>query len=181
MMRTTTLHHLPLSVALLLAVATATGAQPSVEADGGAMQRFAAGSSGYSLYSGLQDSARLVIRTAEEWQSVWTAINRPFVPPAALPQVDFAREVVLIAALGTRGSAGYAVRIDSVRHAGSSVIVRVHRTQPVDGCPVGATMTQPVDLVRIPAPPPAVPIVFVEHVESPACQANTLPAHSPPR
>lgn len=65
--------------------------------------------------------------------------------------IDFGREMVVVAALGSRPSAGYNVVIESAERDSSGIEVALRRVSPAPGCPVAAVMTQPIDLARIPA------------------------------
>jgi hypothetical protein len=105
----------------------------------------------YTTYSGLADSARLVVRDSVSWRRLWSAINRPFVPPPPMPAIDFDREMVVVAALGARPTSGYDVVIERAERDSAGVAVAVRRTRPGAGCPVLAAVTQPVDLARLPS------------------------------
>lgn len=122
---------------------------------------------GFSQFSGLADSARVVIRDGGEWSRYWSAINRPFIPQPPEPAVDFTREAVIVASLGSRPTGGFTVRIDQVRADADHLTVSVVRTVPGAGCAVAAVVTQPVDIARIPIP--TLPVVFVERVERTDC------------
>jgi protease stability complex PrcB-like protein len=125
-------------------------AQPPVPREPLPLVRFREGQSAFSTYSGLIDSLRLVVRDSTAWRLLWQRINRPFFPPPALPPVDFHREMVVVAALGTRPSAGFDVVIEGATEDSAGIEVEVRRTNPSTGCPVAAAITQPVDLAKIP-------------------------------
>lgn len=115
------------------------------------LERFRDGATAFSSYSGITDSASIVLRDSASWRQVWQRINRPFIPQPPLPSVDFGHDMVVVAALGNRPSAGYDVVIERADVDESGVEVAVRRTMPAAGCPVAAAETQPVDLARIPA------------------------------
>ena len=124
-------------------------AQPTAEPV--PLVRFRDGGSAFSSYSGLIDSLRIVVRDSTAWRELWRQINRPFLPPPVLPPVDFQREMVVVAALGSRPNAGFDVVIEGAAEDSAGIAVNVRRASPADGCPVTAAVTQPVDLARIPA------------------------------
>ena len=68
-------------------------------------------------------------------------------PPPEAPEIDFANEMVVVAAMGTRPSGGYAIRIDRVARRGNTVWVEVTSSAPGSGCMTTASLTAPVDLV----------------------------------
>jgi hypothetical protein len=113
--------------------------------------RFRGGSSAFSTYSGLVDSLRIVVRDSTAWRELWQQINRPFLPRPPLPSVDFQREMVVVAALGARPNTGFNVVIEGAEEDSAGIEVNVRRSSPGAGCPVGAAMSQPVDLARMPA------------------------------
>ena len=65
--------------------------------------------------SGIGQSERLVVRDNATWQTVWTSIWRGMMPTPALPNVDFTKEMVIIAARGTRSTGGYSRRPSTSR------------------------------------------------------------------
>ncbi len=144
--------------ALVAALLTSRGA--AAQTKGGSdrgesvpVERLGGGEHAFSTFSGLSDSTRLVVRDSSVWRQLWNAINRPFVPPPPLPPIDFAREMIIVAALGARPTAGYDIVIESAVRDSSGVEVDVRRSTPAVGCPVSAVMTQPVDLARVPIAP----------------------------
>lgn len=115
--------------------------------------RLGRGSTAYSTYSGLTDSVRAVVRDSADWSAVWRGITRPFYPPPPLPQVDFARDMVVVTALGARPTGGYDIVIEGARQDSASIEIALRTSSPAPGCPVSAAMTQPVDVATIPASP----------------------------
>jgi hypothetical protein len=113
--------------------------------------RFRDAPGAFSTYSGLIDSARMVVRDSSAWRRLWQQINRPFIPQPVLPAVDFQREIVVVAALGSRPSAGFDIAIDGAAEDSVGIEVDVQRSSPAAGCPVAASVTEPVDLAKLPA------------------------------
>lgn len=114
--------------------------------------------------SGFTAPARLVVRSEAEWRDAWARIYQHRMPKPDLPAVDFAREAVLVAALGERSSGGYGILVDSVHDTGSELQAVVRKTSPGAGCLVTGALTQPVDAVRIPAPTKSVKFVDRDEV-----------------
>ena len=113
--------------------------------------RLGRGATAYTTYSGLNDSVRAVIRDSAEWSAVWKGITRPFYPAPTVPQVDFDRDMVVVAALGARSTGGYDIVIEGARQDSSTIEIALRTSSPAPGCPVSAATTQPVDLATIPA------------------------------
>ena len=118
---------------------------------------------GYSLNSGFSDSIRAVVRDTQTWASVW----RQFGGAAPPPQVDFAKDWVLLAALGTRRTGGYGIRVDSLGFHGGTV-VNVSTIAPGSTCPTTQGWTSPALLVRVPRLPE--PVIFQDHAVVTNCR-----------
>lgn len=129
--------------------------------------RFGAGGAPLTWYSGLRDSARLVVRDAPAWRATWDAIQREMSPPPPAPAVDFAREMVVVAALGTRPSGGWEIVVDSALASAAEVEVYIRRLAPGRGCFTTAAISTPVDVVRLPRRD--VPVRFTERLVREDC------------
>jgi hypothetical protein len=129
--------------------------------------RLARDAAAFSAYSGFRDSLRAVVRDSAMWRQLWDRLNQPFLPRPPLPAVDFAREMVIVAALGARRTGGYTVVIEGAQRDSSTIEIAVRRTSPAAGCPVESVVTQPVDVARIPLSANA--IRFVERDVVTAC------------
>jgi hypothetical protein len=76
----------------------------------------------HEYYSGLGDAVRSVLSDPASWAAVWAQLTFGTQPQTPLPSVDFDTERVLVAALGTRPTGGYDIRVDSlVRYEHGSV------------------------------------------------------------
>lgn len=117
--------------------------------------------------SGMEESARMVVTSAKQWAQVWSAIWRNYSTPPAEPQVDFASERVVVAAMGTRMSGGYAIYVDSAYQHGDHVEVVIRTVSPGSRCGTTAALTEPVDAARIPAS--TLPVRFRERATVHEC------------
>jgi hypothetical protein len=100
--------------------------------------------------SGIGDSLRVVVRDASTWQALWVRIQGQREPKTAAPLVDFSGQMVVAVALGSRGSTGYAINVDSVRVGDGMMRVFVTKSYPASGSEVGWMGTAPLDAVRVP-------------------------------
>jgi len=103
----------------------------------------------FAYYSGMKDPAQVVVRTQAEWAQVWSAVWGGSSPVPPLPQVDFEREVVVAAALGTRATGGFSIFVDGAYQREGFVEVVIHKVSPGSRCATTQALTQPVDLARI--------------------------------
>lgn len=119
-------------------------------------------------YSGLHKPAREVVRDSGAWIGMWRRVAHY---PSSPPAVDFSRHILLVAALGARHSTGYAIRIDSVAVVGGHLVAWVCTGAPGPGMGGFATMTAPLDIVRVPRTSHRVR--FVERGQTAECTAPT--------
>jgi hypothetical protein len=101
--------------------------------------------------SGLYQERLLAIRSHSEWQGQWRRITARQGDPPPLPDVDFPREMLLMAAMGPRPSGGYRAVIDKVIEQPGELLAFVRFVSPGRGCGAIAAVTSPVDIVRLPA------------------------------
>lgn len=156
---------------MLLCLATASCSPAAKSPDDGSPRREAAGpvtvtpldSSLQNYYrhsSGYGDSARLVIRNRDQWDDVWSRIVSNHGPKPPAPTIDFSREVIIVAALGTRATGGYSIAVTDVSEESAGLVATVVRTNPGPTCGTTAALTAPVDIVRVNRLD--VPVRFVE-------------------
>ena len=147
----------PLVVALTLTCAACLGSSLPTEqrevAHGDSpipLERFRSDSLPFAIYSGFSVPERRIITDGAEMAAVWAKIHAGQTPVPAVPGIDFAEEMVLVAALGAKPSSGYAIRIDSVTVRGGRLEAFVRQSRPASGCVLLAVITAPVDLARLP-------------------------------
>jgi hypothetical protein len=102
-------------------------------------------------YSGFGESQRLVVRDPGTWASVWARAYALQTPVPSLPEVDFSKEMVLVAALGGRPTGGYDIAIEGVLAEAEATRAFVTATAPGRNCVTTQALTQPVVAVRVSA------------------------------
>lgn len=100
-------------------------------------------------YSGIDERRRNLVRTEAEWHELWSEIAGHRVPPPEPPQVDFERRMVIVAAMGSKPTGGYAIDIARVRTEGDRIVVEVVETSPGPGCMTTQAFTAPVVAVTV--------------------------------
>ena len=108
----------------------------------------------FTVYAGIGDQVRLVVRDRDAWLDVWKRINTVRdprlgpdpIPP--LPEIDFSREIVVVAAMGRRPTGGYFISIDGAYERDNlvEVVVRSVETR----CGGFTILTAPLVIVRLP-------------------------------
>jgi hypothetical protein len=115
-----------------------------------AIQRLSPDSGSFEYFSGFDASGHRVIRTVLEWSDVWGQIYKNAGTKPPLPTIDFSTEQVVLVALGTRPSSGYAIRLTGASRTGNGVVVRTETESPGAGCGGLTVLTQPIDVARMP-------------------------------
>jgi hypothetical protein len=95
--------------------------------------------------SQIQDSREVVLRSAAEWEELWSA-HSPQPPPA----VDFSESLVAGVFLGMRQTAGYEVEVTAARAEGDRVVVEYVEHRPASDALVAQVLTSPFHFVRLP-------------------------------
>jgi hypothetical protein len=96
--------------------------------------------------SGIKGARQLVIRDAATWAQFWSELGA-----GVRPQVDFGRDLVIAVASGERSSGGHDIEVQKVTRTGGELRIEVLRTAPGKDCMATTALTQPVDVVMVPA------------------------------
>ena len=108
---------------------------------------------------------RQVVRDPIRWRRAWIHA-RSASTDSAPPAVDFSRQMVIIAGMGSVPSTGFELFIDSVVPIESETLVFVRSTSS-GSCPAGGMEARPVDIVRVPRT--TAPVQFMEETEVRRC------------
>jgi hypothetical protein len=100
----------------------------------------------------------VAVRSHDERVTYWESLRprtwqTPTITPAPAvpqPEVDFSKNIVLVASSGCKPSGGYTVQIDSIQRDESVLTVNVIEGEPGKGCGVTSTLTNPTIHVFIP-------------------------------
>ncbi len=88
-----------------------------------------------------------LITDDREWENVWIVAKGSIDPLPSLPTVDFSRQNVIAAFMGSRPSSGYKIEISSIEKEGRVLTVHVKKYETPGMLTV---VTSPFSLVRIP-------------------------------
>ena len=110
--------------------------------------------------SGMTDSARVAIRNEADWRRTWAQLVGHLSPTPQQPPVDFTKEMVIVAAMGTRPTAGNMIRIARVGRSSGVTYVDVVSETPASRCKAVRRETAPADVVMVPRIDE--PVAFVE-------------------
>jgi hypothetical protein len=96
--------------------------------------------------TGISESRRLVIRNANAWTQFWAELG-----VGERPNIDFTKYLVVAVAAGQRSSGGYEISIQRVSQVNGDITIEVLQTVPSPNCVTTSALTQPVDVVAVPA------------------------------
>jgi hypothetical protein len=114
--------------------------------------------------TGVSESRRLVIRDANAWAQFWSELG-----VGDQPAVDFTHDVVVAVAAGQRPTGGYEIVVDRVTQSQGQLTVEVVERTPGPNCMTTGSLTQPVDVVVVPAAD-ARSLSFLERKEIRGCR-----------
>jgi hypothetical protein len=116
---------------------------------------------------GFPQRVRLVIRDRDEFNELWQQMMRPMSDKPPLPEVDFSREIIIVASTGKPPSP-HEIIIDSACEVDNQLEVLVRSYKSVL-CGLQAGLPpHPVDIVRLPKTD--LPVVFRETEVTPDCK-----------
>lgn len=102
-------------------------------------------------YSGVTDKKTVLIKTAVEWEELWSEVEKAQMPKSSPPDVDFsAGEMVVATFMGEQMSGGHSIEIMSlwVNHK-NELEVYLREKRPSKGSMVTMAMTQPFHIVKV--------------------------------
>lgn len=99
------------------------------------------------FYSGIEDAVSKAVTTSEEWEAFWGRHAATHFPPPAIPAIDFEKDMVLCAFLGTKSSGGWSIKIKSVERKADQLRVLCEFEQPK--CQATMALTQPFHMVTV--------------------------------
>jgi hypothetical protein len=100
-------------------------------------------------WSGYEDPVRTLITDEEAWTEAWDRIHAHLNPSPSAPSVDFGNSVIVLAAMGTRPTTGYAVTIEEVHRHEHRLLVMLTERSPGPRCLTGQALTAPVHAVQV--------------------------------
>jgi hypothetical protein len=161
-----------LAIVFTVVLAGGCGSSPAAPEDGDplAVTRLRAEPFSFSTQSGFTEPARIVVRTREQWLAAWTIIvpATPLSLPPPLPEIDFEREMLIVAAMGTRSTGGFDIIVESATESPRGLVtVQIRSLSPCGGSGVTQAVTKPVDIARLPRRNG--PVAYAEKLETRPC------------
>ena len=124
------------------------------------------------LSGGISQRARLVIRDRAEFNTLWQQIMRQVSDKPPLPEVDFSREMLIVAAMGSQPDP-YEILIESACEIDKQLEVLVRSAKFLWCGAYAGLLPEAVDIVRLPKTD--LPVVFRETEVTCDCQGLLRP------
>ena len=102
------------------------------------------------LYSGIPNKRRLYVKDMDTWTALWNDVTANISPRPPVPFIDFGKEALIVAAMGTRGTGGYSISVEGVGESDGKLFVEVLEVSPGPNCLLTQALTAPVHAVRAP-------------------------------
>jgi PrcB C-terminal len=134
----------------LVSVGTACGPLPAEEASPKS-QLLETHTVDVEPLNGIRRQQNLLIKDTSEWAAVWRELRQGSEETgAAVPQIDFMTQSVIVAALGGRPAGGYRITIEVELTTPTELIVSITEHQPGSNCIMVAIVTYPTAVVAVP-------------------------------
>lgn len=127
-----------LSLACLLQCFAASGAQPPP------MRSLKKGA-----FSGIHEPRQEVVKSADAWEKLWKQHNTAGASDK-IPAVDFSKEMVVVATMGTKRTGGYSIEIVDVDANDKTLKISVKKTSPPPDAMTIQALTAPFHFVAVP-------------------------------
>jgi hypothetical protein len=100
--------------------------------------------------SGITESKEVVANNAAEWKKLWETHTAGSKPAGKMPEIDFEKETVIVAAMGRKNTGGYSIEITKAEKVGDKLRVTVRKKNPPKGAMTIQTLTAPIHIVAVP-------------------------------
>jgi hypothetical protein len=121
-------------------------------------------------FSGIQEPLQQLIKDPAHWEKVWSAHNAGRKSEQNRPEIDFTKEMVILATMGRKNTGGYSIEITKAEVSGDQLKVYVTRKTPRPGGMSLQALTAPFHMAAVPKTE-----LKPEFVENPASPAHPAP------
>lgn len=101
-------------------------------------------------FSGIREARQEVVKTANAWEKLWKQHATAAGESDKIPTVDFSKEMVVLATMGTKRSGGYTIEIVSVETKDKTLKISVKKSSPPPDAMTIQALTAPFHFVAVP-------------------------------
>ncbi|HLY74832.1 MAG TPA: protease complex subunit PrcB family protein [Planctomycetota bacterium] len=102
--------------------------------------------------SGFMVPQQMFVSSQKDWAETWTTRQGSAGTKKSHPEIDFNRDVVIVAALGAKSTGGYTIEITRIVRTKDDIQVFLRRTAPPEGGRVVGGATSPFVMARMEKP-----------------------------
>ncbi|TMP96884.1 MAG: protease complex subunit PrcB family protein [Verrucomicrobia bacterium] len=102
------------------------------------------------VFSGIRDARKEVLRKAGDWEKLWSQHSVSAGATEKIPAVDFDKEMVIAATLGTQRTGGYSIEVVGVEARGKTLRISIKKSAPPPGAITIQALTAPFHFVAVP-------------------------------
>lgn len=110
--------------------------------------------------SGFSTGMEKFISSEKDWVAIWMERQGNLAAKRLHPEIDFDRDVVIVAALGRKNTGGYSVDITRVIRTKDDIRIYLKKTAPPADAKLPAVVTSPFIFARMKKPDR--PVVFLD-------------------
>lgn len=114
---------------------------------------------------GKTDPEYTVVQNQKEWNRI---LEKYKIKSLDSNLVDFAKDTLLVAFIGSRTSGGYSVNFEKIEDRGSILVAYIVEVEPGENCLVTQSITYPIHIVKIPKTDKKVQ--FIKRTKTSVCQ-----------
>jgi PrcB C-terminal len=101
-------------------------------------------------FSGIKEARREIIKDPAQWEKVWKQHATAAGSSEKIPPVDFSKEMVIAATMGTRRTGGYSIEIRNVAPTDKTLKIWLKQTSPPPEAITVQALTAPFHFVAVP-------------------------------
>jgi len=101
-------------------------------------------------FSGVREAKQEVVKSADAWEKLWKQHTTSAGESEKIPAVDFSKEMVVVATMGTKRTGGYTIEIVGVEAKDKTLRISVKKTSPPPDAMTIQALTAPFHFVAVP-------------------------------
>jgi hypothetical protein len=101
-------------------------------------------------FSGIREVKQDVVKSADAWEKLWKQHTTAAGESDKIPAVDFSKEMVVVATMGTKRTGGYTIEIVGVEAKDKTLKISVKKTSPPPDAMTIQALTAPFHFVAVP-------------------------------
>ena len=101
-------------------------------------------------FSGIREAKQEVVKSADAWEKLWKQHASAAGESDKIPAVDFSKEMVVLATMGTKRTGGYTIEIVGVEAKDKTLRISIKKSSPPPDAMTIQALTAPFHFVAVP-------------------------------